>query len=167
SPSANPVSARKRGPLDRRLDRRRAPARPPRRRPAYSSVSGSRPDRVAAWAFVLGILLILLAATTSHGQTGGAANPGAGPAGANGPVPTGTLELGQRLLARGTTGSDVQTLQRILIAKGYRPLSPTATFDVPTEQAVEHFQRDAGMRVDGIVGPETRPALLGLMRALN
>ena len=34
--------------------------------------SGSRPDRVAAWAFVLGIFLILLAATTSHGDTGGA-----------------------------------------------------------------------------------------------
>jgi rare lipoprotein A (peptidoglycan hydrolase) len=116
---------------------------------------------------VLGILLILLAATTSHGQTGGAVGPGASPAGVVDPVGTGAPELGQRLLALGTTGADVQTLQRILIAKGYRPLSPTATFDVPTEQAVEQFQRDAGMRVDGIVGPETRPALLGLMHALN
>jgi hypothetical protein len=50
---------------------RRAPAR----RRTFNPVSRSRPDRVALWAFGLGIFLILLAATTSNGQSGGAACP--------------------------------------------------------------------------------------------
>jgi hypothetical protein len=153
--------------LDRRLDRRRAPARNPRRRHEYNSLSRSRPDRVAAWAFVLGILLILLAATTSHGQTGGTPVPGTVPAGVSGPLDATAPELGQRVLSAGASGSDVETLQRILVAKGYRPLEATGSFDSATKQAVERFQRDARLSVDGVVGPKTRPALLGLMRVLR
>jgi rare lipoprotein A (peptidoglycan hydrolase) len=115
---------------------------------------------------VLGILLILLAATTSHGETGGSRPSAAAPAGPNGPLDT-VPELGQRVLARGATGTDVETLQRILIAKGYRPLTATGAFDPDTEQAVKQFQRGAHLQVDGIVGLETRPALLGLMRVLT
>jgi hypothetical protein len=149
--------------LDRRTERRRAPARrSARRRPAQNSLSGSRPDRVAAWALALGILLILLAATTSHGMTGGTATPTgqpvAGPA-----VP----ELGQRVLSKGATGEDVRTLQQILRSRKYGPLTVTASFDDPTEQAVKNFQRSAGLAVDGIVGPQTRPLLVALMRALK
>jgi peptidoglycan hydrolase-like protein with peptidoglycan-binding domain len=142
---------------DRRFERRRAASRPVRRRPpAYNSLSSSRPDRVAAWAFLLGVLLILIAATTSHGDTGGAA-PLQPPQGQGAP------QLGQRLLSNGASGSDVTTLQSILTAKGYGPLAPTGIFDAPTEQAVERFQRDEGLTVDGVVGPETRPVLLRLM----
>ena len=61
-----------------------------RRRPTTSGpLGGSRPDRVAAWAFLLGVFLILLAATTSHGATttGGAGIPGQQPAHVSGPDP--------------------------------------------------------------------------------
>ena len=127
--------------------------------------NSSRPDRVAAWAFILGILLILLAATTSHGQTGGASRP---PAPVPAPSGDATPELGQRVLGKGTAGEDVATLQRILRAKGYgAALSASGTFDDPTEQAVKAFQRDAHLTIDGVVGPETRPALVALMRVLK
>jgi len=119
---------------------------------------------VAAWAFVLGILLILLAATTSHGATGGAGAPGtAGQPPATPSVP----ELGQRVLSKGATGEDVMTLQQILRSRSYGQLALTGSFDDATEQAVESFQRDAHLAVDGIVGPQTRPALVALMRALK
>jgi peptidoglycan hydrolase-like protein with peptidoglycan-binding domain len=120
---------------------------------------------VAAWAFVLGILLILLAATSSQGETGGADAPPPvvvqPPAG--GPAP----ELGERTLSRGAVGEDVRTLQQILDAKGYGPVTASGTFDEPTVQAVTRFQRGAGLAADGIVGPQTRPALLALMRVLK
>jgi hypothetical protein len=125
---------------------------------------GSRPDRVAAWAFALGIFLILLAAATSHGDTGGStvpASPDPVSVGPNAP------ELGQRMLARGTVGADVETLQRILRAKAYGALAVNGAFDDPTERAVERFQRDAGLAVDGVVGPQTRPALVAQMRMLR
>jgi rare lipoprotein A (peptidoglycan hydrolase) len=123
---------------------------------------------VAAWAFVLGILLILLAATSSQGETGGADTPPVTipPAGRtnNGEA---APELGQRVLRSGTLGEDVRTLQQILGAKGYGPVSPSGTFDEATAQAVKRFQRSAGLAVDGIVGPQTRPALVALMRVLR
>ena len=147
---------------DRRFERRRAANRTPRRRPpAYSSLSSSRPDRVAAWAFLLGVLLILLAATSSHADTGGAVPPQTAPGPAEAP------QLGQRLLGAGATGPDVRTLQLILAAKGFGPLTASGVFDAATEQAVRHFQRDAGLGVDGVVGPQTRPVLLRLMPVLT
>ena len=152
--------------MDRRLERRRALNGSPRRRPpAHNSSSGSRPDRVAAWAFVLGIFLILLAATTSHGDTGGAPAPPS--AGSETPAQPGAPELGQRVLSRGATGDDVATLQRILRAKRYGPPTANGTFDEPTVQAVRRFQQDAGLAVDGVVGPQTRPKLVALMRVLR
>lgn len=103
------------------------------------------------------MLLILLAATTSHGDTGGAAPVAAAPG------QVGAPQLGQRLLSAGASGSDVQTLQLILAAKGYGPLITSGIFDQPTDQAVQRFQRDSGLAVDGVVGPQTRPVLLRLM----
>jgi peptidoglycan hydrolase-like protein with peptidoglycan-binding domain len=142
---------------DRQFERRRASSRPARRRSTtYGYASGSRPDRVAAWALALGILLILLAASTSRGESGGAVLP---------PAPAGpAVQLGQRLLGEGAAGDDVRTLQRILGAGGFGPLAATGGFDAATKEAVERFQRAAGLGVDGVVGPQTRPALLALMK---
>jgi hypothetical protein len=148
---------------DRRHERRRA-AQPPRRRPqTYSTTSGTRPDRVAAWAFALGIFLILVAATTSHGASGGAGLPM--PAGPQGPPAAGSdqTQLGQRILRIGSAGEDVRTLQQILRMRRYGDVRATGTFDAATDAAVRTFQRDAGLAVDGIVGPQTRPPLVRLM----
>ena len=121
---------------------------------------------MAAWAFLLGILLILLAAGSSEGETGRRGHaardrPGSGPG-----LPA-ARSWDSVSSAAGPCGEDVRTLQQILGAKDYGPLVPHGTFDEPTEQAVKRFQRTAGLAVDGVVGPQTRPALVALMRILK
>jgi rare lipoprotein A (peptidoglycan hydrolase) len=71
------------------------------------------------------------------------------------------------VLGLGATGDDVRTLQQILRSRRYGPLAVTGAFDAPTEAAVKNFQQAAHLTVDGIVGPQTRPALVALMRALK
>jgi hypothetical protein len=144
--------------VSHRYARQRAASR--RRTVANNPMARSRPDRVAAWAFVLGIFLILLAATTSRGESGGAAilPPSASPQ-----APA-AAELGQRVLREGSSGEDVRTLQAILRSRDLGPLRATGAFDALTTAAVRRFQREAGLAVDGVVGPQTRPALLALMR---
>ena len=148
---------------DRRHQRRRNGQPPRRRAQTYTTTSGTRPDRVAAWAFALGIFLILVAATTSHGESGGAGLPA--PPGVQGPhAGGGEVQLGERLLKVGAAGEDVRTLQQILRMRRYGAVRATGAFDESTDAAVRAFQRDAGLTVDGIVGPETRPLLVRLMR---
>jgi rare lipoprotein A (peptidoglycan hydrolase) len=116
----------------------------------------------------LGIFLILLAAGTSRGETGGAGRlPSVVPAGGSAPGAPAPPQLGQRILSKGAAGEDVRTLQQILRSRHYGTLVATGSFDDSTEQAVKTFQRDAHLAVDGIVGPQTRPALVALMRALK
>jgi rare lipoprotein A len=142
----------------RPFERDRASAR--RRAAANNPMGRSRPDRVAAWAFLLGIFLILLAATTSTGASGGAGLPAPAPA-AQAPA---RAELGERTLREGSIGSDVRTLQAILDARRYGPVKVSGTFDAATAAAVRRFQQEAGLAVDGVVGPQTRPKLVALMR---
>jgi hypothetical protein len=61
--------------LNRHAARRQARASTLRRsrRGTYGSLSGPRPDRVAAWAVALGIFLVLVASATSRGSTTGGA----------------------------------------------------------------------------------------------
>jgi hypothetical protein len=126
-----------------------------------SSSQGGRPDRVAAWAFGLAVFLILVAATTSRGETGGAPLP---PPPAP-PQPAAVdAQLGERVLSEGAEGPDVRTLKSILTARGYGSLARNGRFDAPTTAAVQKFQREAGLAPDGVVGPQTRPKLVALMR---
>jgi rare lipoprotein A (peptidoglycan hydrolase) len=128
-------------------------------------MGGSRPDKVAAWAFLLGVFLILVAATTSNAAiSGGAAPPDREDTDTadTSPLPL-SQQLGRAQLSAGATGDAVRTLQRILNLKGYGPIDETGTFDDRTRQAVERFQRASGLTIDGVVGPRTRPALLHLM----
>lgn len=62
-------------------------------------------------------------------------------------------KLGTRTISLWDRGQDVKAVQRILSIKvdGY--------FGEGTESAVEQFQRDNGLEVDGVVGPKTREAL--------
>jgi rare lipoprotein A (peptidoglycan hydrolase) len=76
--------------LDSQTARRRARTAPRARRAPYRSAE-PRPDRVAAWAIVLGLLMILLAGATSRADTGGVAAPADGGAA----VPTSKTADGQ------------------------------------------------------------------------
>jgi hypothetical protein len=69
--------------------------------------------------------------------------------------------FGSRVLKRGMFGFDVSVLQFILSKWGFPPQALNSKFGPVTEQQVRRFQRKAGLTVDGIVGRETRAALLG------
>jgi rare lipoprotein A (peptidoglycan hydrolase) len=113
---------------------------------------------------VLGIFMILVAATTSHAAsgsaTGGASSPEPVPVSEPAPL---SQQLGRVQLASGSTGDAVKTLQLILNAKDFGPVDESGVFDQGTSEAVQRFQSSKGLAVDGVVGPKTRPALLGLM----
>lgn len=59
-------------------------------------------------------------------------------------------------LQSGDSGPEVAQLQRDLQQLGYYRGPITAIFDRATDQAVRTLQRDAGLTVDGDVGPNTR-----------
>ena len=70
----------------------------------------------------------------------------------------GAIEL-DRTLNQGMSGSDVSSLQQRLFDLGYLQFSPDGNFDSRTEAAVEAFQKDHGLVVDGWVGSQTLSAL--------
>ncbi|MFO0660952.1 MAG: peptidoglycan-binding domain-containing protein, partial [Polyangiaceae bacterium] len=63
-------------------------------------------------------------------------------------------------LARGSKGKAVEALQKALNEWGYS-LKVDGIFGGNTDAAVRHFQKWAGLKSDGIVGPATRAALAG------
>ena len=63
------------------------------------------------------------------------------------------------VLGYGETGADVTQLQQALYNEGYLGVSPTGYYGHLTEDAVIAFQRDQGLRIDGIAGPATQSAL--------
>lgn len=63
-------------------------------------------------------------------------------------VPKGKLEPGD-------TGPAVIALRDRLVTMGYLPRSATAAFDMEVEQAVQKFQSDHGLEVDGVAGDGT------------
>ncbi|HLM55958.1 MAG TPA: peptidoglycan-binding protein [Pyrinomonadaceae bacterium] len=84
-------------------------------------------------------------------------------------LPTGGERIPQlpaltRLLVRGTIGDDVTALQTVLEALGHRTGGIDGDFGPNTERAVRSFQLQAGLTVDGEVGPDTWGALGGSAR---
>tara|TARA_Y100001938_G_C8077492_1_gene426990 strand:- start:504 stop:1313 length:810 start_codon:yes stop_codon:yes gene_type:complete len=63
------------------------------------------------------------------------------------------------LLRVGSRGSEVVKVQEALNNGGYGPLDTDGIFGRGTEAAVKRFQKDAGVSVDGIVGPNTMAAI--------
>lgn len=63
------------------------------------------------------------------------------------------------LLRRGSSGSEVRSLQEILTNAGAYTGSINGLFNSQTQAAVKQFQRDNGLSADGIVGPQTWGAL--------
>ncbi|SHM55469.1 peptidoglycan-binding protein [Gracilibacillus kekensis] len=68
--------------------------------------------------------------------------------------------LGDRILANGSSGSDVAELQDYLMTKGVFPYhTSTGYYGDITEEAVKDFQRKRNLKVDGIAGPQTNHAV--------
>jgi peptidoglycan hydrolase-like protein with peptidoglycan-binding domain len=67
------------------------------------------------------------------------------------------------LVRRGSRIFPVRPLQQLLCARG-RSVSVDGIFGPRTESAVEDFQQDAGIGVDGIVGPATWARLIVTVR---
>lgn len=65
------------------------------------------------------------------------------------------------MLKRGSSGPEVEALQRKLIAGGINPGPVDGLFGTKTEAAVRSFQERHGLEVDGIAGPHTMEALAG------
>lgn len=65
----------------------------------------------------------------------------------------------KRMLRQGCKGKDVEELQRMLEEAGYAPGMIDGIFGKNTKAAVESFQGSRGLKVDGIVGPQTWKAL--------
>ncbi|MBO8159460.1 peptidoglycan-binding protein [Thermosyntropha sp.] len=70
-----------------------------------------------------------------------------------------TAEAAQPVLKWGSVGETVKTLQQTLNSKGYWCGAVDGIFGKKTYNAVIKFQKDAGIKVDGIVGPQTWRAL--------
>ena len=58
-------------------------------------------------------------------------------------------------LEEGASGPEVVRLRNRLAAMGYLGRSVTRTFDASMREAVERFQADHGLKIDGIVGGKT------------
>jgi peptidoglycan L-alanyl-D-glutamate endopeptidase CwlK len=63
------------------------------------------------------------------------------------------------ILQLNSSGPDVATLQRALLAAGFSPGVIDGSFGTGTEAAVLAFQRSTGIAADGVVGPNTATAL--------
>lgn len=63
--------------------------------------------------------------------------------------------LGDRLLGRGSKGPEVTELQKKLAQLGYTIGTADGKFGSKTEAAVRRFQKEYGLRVDGLAGTQT------------
>ncbi len=63
--------------------------------------------------------------------------------------------LGDRLLSRGSKGPEVIELQKKLAQLGYVVGTADGKFGSKTEAAIRRFQKERGLRVDGLAGTQT------------
>ena len=63
------------------------------------------------------------------------------------------------LLKQGSKGNEVKTMQQKLKNWGYYTGGVDGIYGPLTKKAVEYFQRKNGLKIDGIVGPQTLAAL--------
>ncbi|MGW7003836.1 NlpC/P60 family protein [Streptomyces sp. NPDC054933] len=106
---------------------------------------------------------------TSHGlsadgQVGADTKAALYATGSGSGTPTGSGPVDLRtscgILAEGSSGACVSTLQQLLNGKGYS-LTADGNFGSATDSAVRSFQARAGLQVDGQVGANTKDALYG------
>ena len=71
--------------------------------------------------------------------------------------------LGSRSLQKGSKGTDVKTLQELLLRLDYDlpKYGVDGSFGVETQAAVTAFQKKNGIKADGIYGSETHTTLMG------
>lgn len=79
-------------------------------------------------------------------------------------VKKGDYTMEMRLLRKGSKGEDVRALQILLIGRGYScgRYGSDGDFGAETDKAVRKYQAAKKLEVDGIVGPDTMGALLGV-----
>ena len=70
-----------------------------------------------------------------------------------------SAHFGDETLHKGNHDQNVKNLQKILHQEGYYKSKPTGYFGKATEKAVKSFQKDNELKVDGLVGPETKGKL--------
>jgi len=108
--------------------------------PKSDKRANAEEERVKLTARVLAVLRRLQAA---------AAGAGSSPSDTESPPAT---------LRRGDRGGAVEALQRLLVVREY-DVAVSGEFDEATDRAVRDFQRRSKLKVDGVVGKNTREAL--------
>ena len=79
------------------------------------------------------------------------------------------LQLGDRLLKKGMSGSDVRELQQNLLKLGYAfpKYGADGDYGAETVEAVKAFQKKNGLEADGAYGSNTHKSLLAVLEALK
>ena len=79
------------------------------------------------------------------------------------------LQLGDRLLKKGMSGSDVRELQLNMLKLGYvlPKYGADGGYGTETVEAVKSFQKKNGLEADGVYGSNTHKSLLAVLEALK
>ena len=78
-----------------------------------------------------------------------------------------SITVSATTLSMGSRGEEVKKLQQSLTEKGYDIGEVDGVFGTKTKEAVMAFQKEKGLKVDGIAGPETLSALEIQTQATN
>ena len=115
------------------------------------------------------MMIVLSSATEANpGVTAPPATPTPAPTPYVSPAPTQVptqAPVSYSTLSRGSMGDDVRMLQQALKDLGYLTGGVDGDFGNKTKKAVEAFQKDMGIKVDGIAGRETLTLLYDLVNA--